>query len=104
MYAIIRSGSRQYRVRKGDVISVDLLKEEAGSAVEFREVLFIGEKDGAVKLGSPTVAGGVVKGQMVSEVKGPKVQSVKYKKRKNQYRKFGHRQRYSQVKILDIVS
>jgi large subunit ribosomal protein L21 len=104
MYAIIRSGSKQYRVKKGDVISVDLLEAEPGNAIEFREVLFVGETGGAVKVGAPTVAGWMVKGEMVSEVQGPKIQSVKYKKRKNQYRKFGHRQRYTQVKILDIVS
>jgi large subunit ribosomal protein L21 len=104
MYAIIRSGSRQYRVKKGDVICVDLLESTPGNAVEFREVLFVGETGGAVKVGTPTVAGSVVKGEMVSEVKGPKIQAMKYKRRKGQYRKFGHRQRYTQVKILDIVS
>ena len=104
MYAIIRSGSRQFRVKKGDVICVDLLDAEPGNAIEFREVLFIGETGGAVKVGTPTVSGGMVKGELIDEVKGPKIQSVKYKRRKNQYRKFGHRARYSQVKIIDIVS
>ena len=104
MYAIFRSGSKQYRVKKGDVICVDLLDVESGKAVEFREVLFVGETGGAIKVGTPTVNGCLVKGELLEEVKGPKIQSVKYKRRKNQYRKFGHRQRYSQVKITDIVS
>ena len=104
MYAIIRSGSRQFRVKKGDVICVDLLNVEPGKAVEFQEVLFVGETGGAIKVGTPTVSGGKVMGELIDEVKGPKIQSVKYKRRKNQYRKFGHRARYSQVKIVDIVS
>ena len=104
MYAIFRSGSKQYRVKKGDVICVELLDAESGNAVEFREVLFIGETGGVIKVGTPTVNGCLVKGELLEEVKGPKIQSVKYKRRKNQYRKFGHRQRYSQVKITDIVS
>lgn len=104
MYAIIRSGAKQYRVQKGDVISVELLGSDmtAGTAVEFREVLFFG-KDGQYKVGAPLVEGCVVKAECLGLVKGPKIESVKYKRRKNCYRKFGHRQKYSQVKITDIV-
>jgi len=102
MYAIIRSGAKQYRVQKGDVISVELLAEEPGTAVEFREVLFLG-KEGQFKVGAPLVEGCVVKAECIGEVRGPKIESVKYKRRKNCYRKFGHRQKYSQFKIIDIV-
>lgn len=103
MYAIIRSGSRQFRVKKGDVINVDLLKDTEGNAIEFRDVLFLGGANGAMKVGSPTVAGSVVKAELLGEIKGPKIHAVKYKRRKNEVRKFGHRQRYAQVRILDIV-
>ena len=102
MYAIIRSGAKQYRVQKGDVISVELLAHEPGAAVEFREVLFLG-KEGQFKVGAPLVEGCVVMAECIGEVKGPKIESVKYKRRKNNYRKFGHRQKYSQYKITDIV-
>ena len=101
MYAIIRSGAKQYRVQKGDVISVELLAAEPGTAVEFREVLFLGN-EGKYTVGTPLVEGAVVKAQYIQDTKGPKIQSVKYKRRKNCYRKFGHRQGYSEVKITDI--
>ena len=103
MYAIIRSGSKQYRVKKGDVIQVELLKAAPGEMVEFRDVLFLGDANGTAKVGMPTVDGCIVKAEYMDEVRGKKIQSVKYKRRKNQYRKFGHRQTYSQVKIVDIV-
>ena len=102
MYAIIRSGSKQYKVKKDDVIQVELLDSEPGKSVEFSEVLLVADGAGKIKVGTPVVEGSKVVGQYVQEAKGPKVTSLKYKKRKNQYRKFGHRQRYSQVKILDI--
>jgi large subunit ribosomal protein L21 len=103
MYAIIQSGSRQFRVKKGDVIEVDLLEAAPGEAVEFRDVLFLGETGKEGHVGAPLVPGSLVKGTLLAEVKGPKIQSVKYKRRKNQYRKFGHRQRYAKVEITDIV-
>ncbi len=102
MYAIIRSGSKQYKVRKDDVILVELLDSEQGQSFEFNDVLLVADGAGKVTVGMPLVAGSKVIGQYVQEAKGPKIESLKYKKRKNQYRKFGHRQRYSQVKILDI--
>lgn len=102
MYAIIRSGSKQYKVKKNDVILVELLDAEPGKSVEFRDVLLVTDGNGKVKIGKPTVNGSVVKGQFLSIAKGPKIESLKYKKRKNEYRKFGHRQKYSQVQILDI--
>jgi large subunit ribosomal protein L21 len=103
MYAIIRSGSRQYRVKVGDLIDVDLTQNAPGEAIEFHDVLFIGDEKGAAKIGTPVVKGSRVLAQCVAEVKGRKIHSVKYKQRKNQYRKFGHRARYTRVKIVDIV-
>jgi large subunit ribosomal protein L21 len=103
MYAIIRSGSKQYRVKKGDVIEVDLLTAAPGEKVQFKDVLFLGQENGAAKVGKPTIPGSVVTAEFVATVKGPKIQAIKYKRRKNAYRKFGHRQKYSQVKIVDIT-
>lgn len=103
MYAIIQSGSKQYRVKKDDIIQVELLEAEPGQQVEFRDVLFIGGDDCKTEVGMPTVAGCVVKGQYLAVAKGPKIVSIKYKRRKNNYRKFGHRQKYAEIKITDIV-
>jgi len=103
MYAIIQSGARQFRVEKGDVIAVDLLEGKAGEAIEFKDVLFIGDGKGVAKVGTPLVKGSKVMGEYLGVIKGPKITSVKYKYRKNQYRKFGHRQKYGQVKITEIT-
>lgn len=102
MYAIIKTGGKQYRVEKGDVIEVELLEEETG-AIEFKEVLlFSHEKN--IQVGTPNVNKCLVKGEILGESKGPKVIAFKYKRRKNYRRKVGHKQRYSRVKITDIVA
>ena len=101
MYAIIRTGSKQYRIQEGDTIDVELLKSEEGQKVEFDEILLY--NDGTnTKVGSPHVAGLTVEGEMLGLAKGPKVVSFKYKKRKATSRKVGHRQKYSRVKITKI--
>lgn len=102
MYAIIQSGSKQFRIQKGDVIHVDCLEAQPGQQVDLNDVLLVSRDDGNVVLGAPVVPGCVVKAQYLAEVKGPKITSLKYKRRKNEYRKFGHRQRYAQLKIIDI--
>ena len=104
MQAIIRSGNKQYRVKKGDVIHVELLQQNPGDAVEFHDVLYLTDGTGISRIGTPNVKGCIVKGQYLAQVKGPKITAIKYKQRKNQVRKFGHRQKYAQVRILDIVS
>ncbi len=102
MYAIIETGGKQYRVEEGDTIDVELLRSEAGSKVEFTNVLFL-NTGSASKVGTPYVAKSVVQGEMLQEAKGPKVIAYKYKQRKPYRRKVGHRQRYSRVKITEIV-
>jgi large subunit ribosomal protein L21 len=102
MYAIIETGGKQYRVEKDEVLNVELLDSEPGQAVEFTKVLFINNgKD--IKVGAPYVAKSSVKGELISEIKGEKVISFKYKRRKGIRRKVGHRQKYHKVKITEIV-
>ena len=99
MYAIIETGGKQYRIQAGDVIEVELLKEEKD--VEFKNILVL--SDGTnIKVGSPYVQEAVVKGEILEVSKGPKVIAYKYKRRKNYHRKKGHRQTYSKVKITEI--
>lgn len=101
MYAIIKTGGKQYRVEKDQTVDVEKLMGETGSEVTFDNVLlFVSDKE--VKIGKPKVEGCQVKGELIGEVKGNKVDSIKYKRRKNQYRHWGHRQRYSRVKITEI--
>lgn len=104
MYAIIKIAGKQYRVAQGDVIDVDLLDKELGAKVEFKDVLFF-NNGSVVNLGIPLVENCLVIGEIISsDVAGPKISSVKYKRSHNQWRKFGHRQHYSRVKILEIQS
>ena len=101
MYAIIQTGAKQYKVEKDSVIDVELLKTAKDGKVEFNEVLLL--NDGTnIKVGDPIVKNCIVKGDVLDEIKGPKVFSFKYKKRKNFHKKKGHRQKYLKVKITKI--
>lgn len=102
MYAIIESGGKQYRVQKGDVIDVELLDTDANGAIEFKNVLFI-NNGSKIKIGSPHLTESKVRGELVSQVAGPKVVAFKYKERKGIRRKVGHRQKYARIKITDIL-
>ena len=98
-YAIIRTGGKQYRVKSGDVIDVELLGD--AEDVTFNDVLLL--SDGKeVKVGTPLVEGAIVQGKYKGEIKGPKVIAFKMKRRKNYRRKVGHRQRYAQVEITKV--
>lgn len=101
MYAIIQSGGKQYRVEKDTVIDVELLDAEPGEHVEFDNVLFISDGSNR-KVGEPLVSGYSVKAEVLGTSYAAKIVSMKYKKRKNERKKWGHRQQYTQVKILDI--
>lgn len=102
-YAIIKTGGKQYRVAEDDVIDVELLGAEPGSKVEFSEVLFLSDGKNT-HVGTPSVDGSTVKGELIEIVKSAKITSVKYKKRKNCRKKWGHRQDYARVKITTISS
>ncbi len=101
MYAIIETGGKQYRVEKNDVIDIELVETAQDGKVEF-PVLFVNDGT-ALKIGAPYLSQSKVKAELVAEVKGPKVVAFKYKKRKGYRRKVGHRQRYSRIKITDII-
>lgn len=102
MYAIIKTGGKQYRVAIGDVIDVEMTAGEIGEEIRFADVLFF--NDGAKPvLGKPVVPGCIVKGEILDYVAGPKVTSVKYIPG-NHRKKIGHRQHYSRIKITQIAS
>jgi large subunit ribosomal protein L21 len=102
MYAIIETGGKQYKVQKGDVIDVELLDSALNNTIEFEQILLINDGK-STHVGTPKVAQFKVLGEIVDQVKGPKVVAYKYKQRQNYRRKVGHRQKYSRVKILDIT-
>ena len=97
MYAVIRTGGKQYKVTTGDVIKVEKLAGEAGASVVFSEVL---AKDDVI--GTPLVAGASVKATIVKQAKADKVIVFKKKRRQNYRRKNGHRQSITLVKITDV--
>lgn len=100
-YAVIRTGGKQYRVTPGDVIRVEKLAGEPGAAVEFTEVLMTGE-EGAVRIGTPLLAGARVTGQVVQQGKAKKILVFKKKRRKNYRRHQGHRQQFTAVRVTTI--
>ena len=100
MYAVSKTGGKQYRVQKDDVIYVEKLDAKEGDAVNF-EVLMLGKDDGVV-IGTPVVEGAKVEGEVLDQVKSAKVVVYKYKSKKNERRKQGHRQPYTKVKITEI--
>ncbi len=102
MYAIIKSGGKQYKVGVGDLVDVEHLGLEQGNEVNL-DVLFVSDGEKA-SVGLPTVKNYVVKAEFVESVLGPKVVAYKYKRRKGQSCKRGHRQQYSRIKITDIAS
>ena len=101
MYAVFRSGGKQYRASEGDCVRVERLDAQEGDAVEFDQVLLVG--DGAeVKLGSPLVEDSLVKGVVTAQGRGKKIVVTKFKRRKNYKRIMGHRQHFTEVKITSI--
>ena len=102
MYAVIKTGGKQYRVQQGDVIFVEKLNAQADEAVTFDEVLLVGDADQS-KVGTPVVAGAKVQGKVLAQVKSRKIVVYKYKAKKNERKKQGHRQPYTKVEITAIV-
>ncbi|MGB3720208.1 MAG: 50S ribosomal protein L21 [Proteobacteria bacterium] len=102
MYAVIKTGGKQYRVAKDDVLVIEKIEGEAGSEVEFTEVLMIGG-NGTPKIGTPTVPGAKVTAELVEQTRGPKLIAFKKRRRKNSRRKRGHRQDLTKVRITNII-
>ena len=100
MYAVIKTGGKQYRVQQGDVIYVEKLDAQEGDAVNF-DVLMLGNDDN-VTIGTPVVNGAKVEGKVLSQLKSAKVVVYKYKAKKNERRKQGHRQPYTKVEITAV--
>jgi large subunit ribosomal protein L21 len=102
MYAVFKTGGKQYRASAGDRLRVERLAGEPGQTVEFDQVLLVGE--GAdVKLGSPLVAGGKVIATVTEQGRSKKVEVVKFKRRTRYRRLKGHRQHFTEIQITDIA-
>lgn len=102
MLAVIKTGGKQYLVKKGDKIKIEKLLGEEGKAITFSEVLFLGD-EGKINVGNPLVKGAKVEGKILAQGKGKKVWGIKHKAKKRYKVKFGHRQTFTEVEIMKIT-
>jgi large subunit ribosomal protein L21 len=102
MFAVIKTGGKQYHVTVEDVLQIEKIEGKPGDIVEFGEVLLIGGE--TTVLGTPTVAGAIVAGELLDQARGPKVIAFKKRRRKNSRRKRGHRQDLTVVRITEILT
>ncbi|MDT8443765.1 MAG: 50S ribosomal protein L21 [Desulfuromonadales bacterium] len=100
MYAVIKTGGKQYKVSAGDLVKVEKLDGLVGDTIELNEVLMVGGEE--VKIGTPLLPGAKVRAQIVEQGKDKKILVFKSKRRKNYRKKYGHRQPLTRLKIMDI--
>jgi large subunit ribosomal protein L21 len=102
MFAVIKTGGKQYRVAAEDVLQIDKVKGDPGEIIQFGEVLVLGGDE--VKLGLPTIAGASVAAEVLEQGRGPKIIAFKKRRRKNSRRKRGHRQEFTLVRVTEILT
>ena len=102
MYAVIKSGGKQHRVEPGEVLRVEKLDLAEGDKIEFNEVMMVGDGDD-IQIGAPYVEGGTVSAEVLAHGRGDKITVIKMRRRKHYRRQAGHRQHYTEIKILDIA-
>lgn len=103
MYAVIKTGGKQYKVSEGDILNFEKIEGNKGDAVSFDKVLLVSNDDD-VKIGTPFVEGAKVVGEIISQIRGPKITVFKMKRRKGYSKKTGHRQDLTNLKIKEIVA
>ncbi len=101
MYAVFKTGGKQYRASTGDVIKVEKIEAEKGATIELDQVLMVGEGED-VKIGTPFLEGGKVTATVVDQGRRDKIMVIKFKRRKNYRRQMGHRQYFTQIEITGI--
>ncbi len=101
MYAVIKTGGRQFRVMQGETLRVEKIDADVGAAVTFDEVLLVGSGEG-VTLGTPLVSGAKVAATVKAHGRGDKVRIIKFRRRKHHQKQMGHRQHYTEVEITGI--
>lgn len=103
MYAVIATGGKQYRVAQGDIIQVEKLDVEEGSSVDFENVLMVGSGE-SVKIGAPYVDGSKVTAVVKSQMRGEKIEIMKFRRRKHHQKRTGHRQYLTKIEITGITA
>ncbi|MCO5297660.1 MAG: 50S ribosomal protein L21 [Fimbriimonadaceae bacterium] len=102
MYAIVKTGGKQFKAAKGETLIVEKLEGEAGTKLDLAEVLMVCDGD-KVTVGAPFVKGAKVKVEIVRQGKGPKIEGFNYKAKKNERKRWGHRQPQTHLRVTDIV-
>jgi large subunit ribosomal protein L21 len=102
MFAVFKTGGKQYRAAADDVLEVARIEGEPGDIVEFGEVLVVGGD--TVTLGTPSVAGAIVAAEVIAQSRGPKIIAFKKRRRKNSRRKRGHRQEFTRIRVTEILT
>lgn len=103
MYVIVKTGGKQLKAAKGDLLIVEKLDGEQGTKVELNEVVMVCD-EANVKIGSPFVKGAKVKAEIVRQCKGPKINAFNYKAKKNERKRWGHRQPQTHLRITEVVA
>ena len=102
MYAVIKTGGKQYKVAPGEKLKIESLTADVGSTIAFDQVLMIANGD-QHRIGAPLLTGGKVTAEVVSHGRGDKIRIIKHRRRKNSHKEQGHRQNYTEVQIKEIV-
>jgi len=103
MYAVIKTGGKQYRVAPGESLKVETIVANVGDTVSFSEVLMVADGE-AVTIGTPVVAGAVVKAEVTAHGRGDKIRIIKHRRRKHYHKEQGHRQNFTAITIKEIVA
>lgn len=101
MYAVVKTGGKEYRISQGDLIRVERMQGKVGDQVTMKDILMVSHED-QVQVGNPLLANAVITGEIVQQVKGKKILTYKMKRRKNYRRTKGHRQTYTYIRVNDI--
>lgn len=105
MFAIIKTGGKQYKIKEGDILDIEKLDLKTKREVTFSDILLVSDDKSKIKIGTPKVFGAKVRAKVIEpEIKGEKIYIIKYKPKKRYRRKTGHRQKYTRVKIEKIIS
>lgn len=101
MHAVIKTGGKQYRVKEGDVLKIEQLPFDVGHVIDFNEILMITAND-KTTIGTPFIAKGSVKAEVISQGRHKKIKIIKFRRRKHHMKQMGHRQNYTEIKITAI--
>ena len=103
MYAVIKTGGKQYKVAPGEKLSIESLEAEAGKTISFDEVLMVADGD-KISVGAPMLKGASVKAEVLKHGRGDKIRIIKHRRRKHYHKEQGHRQNFTEVKITEILA